>query len=85
MKLQTKFIAFTIVIHVVTIGLSFYIFRENKLLFFASEFFIIISMFLCLSLYNEMEQVLINIVKNALEAMDKMEDDGLTCFRIGFE
>ena len=58
MKLQTKFIAFTIVIHVVTIGLSFYIFRENKLLFIASEFFIIISMFLCLSLYNEMVQPL---------------------------
>ena len=44
MKLKTKFLAFIIVLHAVTIGLSFYIFRDNKLVFIASEFFILLSL-----------------------------------------
>lgn len=58
MKLQTKFIAFIIVIHAVTIGLSFYIFRDNKLVFIASEVFILLSLALSWSLYREMIQPL---------------------------
>ncbi len=54
MKLSTKFILFIIVIHAVTIALSFYIFRENKLLFIASEFFIMLSLLICWSLYDEL-------------------------------
>ena len=55
MKLQVKFI---IVIHAVAIGLSFYIFRDNKLLFIASELLIFISLALSWSLYREMIQPL---------------------------
>jgi nitrogen fixation/metabolism regulation signal transduction histidine kinase len=58
MKLQTKFIAFIVVIHAVTIGLSFYIFRANKLLFIGSEIFILISLMICWTLYNDMIQPL---------------------------
>lgn len=58
MKLQAKFIAFIVVIHAVTIGLSFYIFRDNKLVFIASEVFILLSLALSWSLYREMIQPL---------------------------
>ena len=58
MKLQTKFIAFIVVIHAVTIALSFYIFRANKLLFIGSEVFILISLLICWTLYNDMIQPL---------------------------
>ena len=58
LKIQTKFILFIIVIHSVTIALSFLIFKENKLLFIGSEVFIIISLFICWSLYSDLIQPL---------------------------
>ena len=58
MKLQVKFIAFIIIIHMVAIGLSFYIFRDNKLVFIASEVLILLSLALSWSLYREMIQPL---------------------------
>ena len=57
-KIQAKFILFIIVIHSVTIALSFLIFKENKLLFIGSEVFIIISLFICWSLYSDLIQPL---------------------------
>lgn len=57
-KIQTKFILFIIVIHCVTIGLSFLIFKENKLLFIGSEVFILLSLFISWSLYNDLIQPL---------------------------
>lgn len=54
MKLSTKFILFIIVIHSITVALSFYVFKENKVLFMVSEFFILISLAVCWSLYEEM-------------------------------
>lgn len=54
MKLSTKFILFIAIIHSVTIALSFYIFQQNKLLFIASEFFILLSLAVCGSLYLEL-------------------------------
>lgn len=57
-KIQAKFILFIVVIHSVTIALSFLIFKENKLLFIGSEVFIIISLFICWSLYSDLIQPL---------------------------
>ena len=54
MKLSTKFILFIAIIHSVTIALSFIIFQQNKLLFIASEFFILLSLAVCGSLYLEL-------------------------------
>jgi two-component system, NtrC family, nitrogen regulation sensor histidine kinase NtrY len=68
MKLSTKFILFIIVIHAVTIALSFYIFRENKLIFIASEFFILISLMICWSLYSELIAPL-NLLVTGIEAL----------------
>jgi two-component system, NtrC family, nitrogen regulation sensor histidine kinase NtrY len=68
MKLSTKFILFIIVIHAVTIALSFYIFRENKLIFIASEFFIVISLMICWSLYTELIAPL-NLLTTGIDAL----------------
>ena len=68
MRLSTKFIFFIFVIHAVTIALSFYIFRENKLLFIASEFFIIISLMICWSLYTELIAPL-NLLMTGIDAL----------------
>ena len=54
MTLRSKFIGFIIVIHAVAIGLSFYIFRENKLWFLVSELLILVSIALCWSLFNDL-------------------------------
>jgi len=70
MKLRTKFILFIIVIHALTIGLSYYVFRENKLLFIASEFFIIGSLAICWSLYKD----LIRPLKLLLRGIDAIRD-----------
>ncbi len=53
MSLRNKFILFIIVIHSVAVALSFFVFRENKLLFLAAEFFVLISLAICWSLYRE--------------------------------
>ncbi len=68
LKIQTKFIAFIIVIHSVTIALSFLIFKENKLLFIASEFFIILSLMICWSLYTELIAPL-NLLMTGIDAL----------------
>jgi two-component system nitrogen regulation sensor histidine kinase NtrY len=54
MKLSAKFILFIVIIHAVAIGLSFYIFQKNRIYFLVSEVFILISLAVCWSLYNEM-------------------------------
>ena len=70
MKLSTKFILFIIVIHAVAVTLSFYIFRENKLLFIASEFFILVSLAVSWSLYND----LIHPLKLLMRGIDAIRD-----------
>lgn len=58
MKLRTKFLLFIAFLHLVTLVLSFVIFRENKLLFIASEALIIVSIWLSWGLYKELIQPL---------------------------
>jgi nitrogen fixation/metabolism regulation signal transduction histidine kinase len=53
-KLSTKFILFILVFHSVAIGMSYFIFQENRLYFIASELLILVSLGLCWSLYNDM-------------------------------
>ena len=59
---------FIIVIHAVTIALSFYIFKDNKLIFIASEFFIIISLLISWSLYTELIAPL-NLLMTGIDAL----------------
>ncbi|RDB05176.1 sensor histidine kinase [Runella aurantiaca] len=68
MKLSTKFISFIVIIHLVAVGLSLYIFKKEPLFFIASEVFIMLSLFIAWQLYNEMIQPL-NLLMTGVEAI----------------
>lgn len=68
MKLRTKFISFIVIIHLVAVGLSLYIFKKEPLFFIASEVFILLSLFIAWQLYNEMIQPL-NLLMTGVEAI----------------
>lgn len=70
MKLNVKFILFIAVIHAVTIALSFYVFQKNKILFLVSEFFILMSLAISWSLYQE----LIRPLQLLLRGTDAIKD-----------
>jgi len=71
MKLSAKFILFIVVIHTVTITLSFFIFKENKLLFLVAEFFILLSLAISWSLYNELIRPLQLLLRGADAIKDR--------------
>jgi two-component system nitrogen regulation sensor histidine kinase NtrY len=54
MKLKIKFILVITLLHCVCLVLSFFIFRDNKLVFIGSEVLIILSAILSISLYNQL-------------------------------
>lgn len=58
MKLRTKFLLFVVIIHLVALVLSFFIFSNNKIFFIASEVLIIISVAICWQLYKQLLQPL---------------------------
>lgn len=72
MKLRTKYLFFVIIVHLVTLVLSFIIFRNNKILFIASEIFILISIIIVWQLYNELIQPLQTLVRG-LEAIKERD------------
>lgn len=70
MKLRTKYILFVAIIHVVTLVLTFIIFKNNKILFIASEVLVIISAIVSLQLYRE----LISPLKTLMRGVDAIRD-----------
>ncbi|MEJ7739219.1 MAG: ATP-binding protein [Chitinophagaceae bacterium] len=70
MKLRTKYIMFVTFLHGVALVLSFFIFKENKVLFIASEIVIIVSLVFSWQLYNELIQPL----KTLIQGADAMKD-----------
>ncbi|MBA4851394.1 PAS domain-containing protein [Emticicia sp. BO119] len=70
MKIRTKFLLFMVVIHSVMIGLSFYIFQENRIYFIVSEVFILLSVFIAWQLYHD----LIAPVRLLMTGVDAMRD-----------
>ncbi|GAA4320349.1 ATP-binding protein [Mucilaginibacter gynuensis] len=58
MKLRTKFILFVGIIHVLTLALTYYIFKENKTYFILAEVFVILSLVISWSLYRQLIQPL---------------------------
>lgn len=54
MKLKTKYILFLLIIHLTCLVMSYFIFKENKLIFLLTEVFIIISIIISLSLYKQL-------------------------------
>jgi len=71
MTLRTKYILFASTIHLVTLVLSFFIFRDNKLLFIASETLILFSLFLCWQLYRQLLQPLNTLLQGADAIRDR--------------
>lgn len=58
MRLKIKFILFVVMLHLVCLVLTYFIFESNKLIFMASELLIIISVFISLNLYRQLIQPL---------------------------
>src|ERR1700733_4974371 len=58
MKLRTKYILFVVILHGVALLLSYFVFCDQKVLFIASEIFIIISLVISWQLYIDLLQPL---------------------------
>ncbi|WP_341839384.1 sensor histidine kinase [Chitinophaga caseinilytica] len=71
MKLRTKFLLFVIVLHGVALTLSWFVFRENKWLFLASELFIFLSLWFSRSLYLQLLRPLKMLTQGAEALKDK--------------
>jgi two-component system, NtrC family, nitrogen regulation sensor histidine kinase NtrY len=70
MKLQTKYILFVSLLHLVALVLSWFIFKEDKIIFIASEALILVSAFISWQLYNEM----IAPLKTLMQGVEAIKD-----------
>jgi nitrogen fixation/metabolism regulation signal transduction histidine kinase len=71
MKLRTKFILFVVILHLVTLVLTYFIFKQNKILFIASEVLIILSMLIAINLYKQLIQPLQLLMQGAEAIRDR--------------
>jgi len=70
MKLRTKYILFVGILHLLTLVLTFFIFKEDKVLFIGAELLILVSVFLSWQLYQQLIQPL----KTLLQGTDAIRD-----------
>ena len=71
MRLQTKYLLFVITLHLITLVLSYFIFQANKLLFIASEIFILLSAVLAWKLYRQLIRPLQTLVRGVEAIKDR--------------
>ncbi len=71
MKLRSKYILFVVILNMVALLLSYFVFRENKILFIVSEVFIIISIVISWQLYNELIQPLKLLIRGTDAIKDR--------------
>ena len=71
MTLRSKFLLFVLILHLVTLVLSYFIFQD-KVLFIASEILILISIYLCWQLYKGMIRPLQTLM-SGVEAMKNQD------------
>lgn len=71
MRLKTKYLLFVVIIHLVGLGLSYFIFQDNKILFIVSEVFIIISIAISWQLYLQLIQPLRSLMQGVQAIKDK--------------
>lgn len=74
MKLRTKYLLFVVMLHLLALVLSFYIFRENRVLFIISEAVIILSVGIAWSLYRQLVQPL----KTLMTGLNAIRDQDYT-------
>ncbi len=70
MKLRTKYVLFVVIVHLVTLVLSYYIFRVNNIFFIVSEVFVIISIVIAWQLYVQLLQPL----KTLMQGVEAIKD-----------
>lgn len=70
MKLRTKFLLFVIILHLITLVLTWFIFDQNRVFFIASEVFVIISILIAWNLYLQLIQPL----KSLMQGVDAIKD-----------
>jgi nitrogen fixation/metabolism regulation signal transduction histidine kinase len=71
MRLRTKFLLFVIILHGVTLVLSYFIFRDHILLFIASEALVLVSLLIAWQLYKEMIRPLQTLMSGVEAMKDK--------------
>jgi two-component system, NtrC family, nitrogen regulation sensor histidine kinase NtrY len=71
MKLRTKYIVFVTILHVVTLVLAYYVFEDNKALFFASEALILVSLVFAWQLFNQLLQPLQTLMRGVQAIKDR--------------
>jgi two-component system nitrogen regulation sensor histidine kinase NtrY len=70
MKLRIKYLLFVIILHLVALVLTYFIFEQNKIYFIVSEVFIIISLIISWTLYRQLIQPL----KSLMQGVDAIRD-----------
>lgn len=70
MKLRIKYLLFVVILHLVTLVLTYFIFQENKILFLVAEVFIIVSIIIAWNLYRQLIQPL----KSLMAGLDAIRD-----------
>jgi nitrogen fixation/metabolism regulation signal transduction histidine kinase len=70
MKMRTKYILFVVIVHLVALVLSYFVFEGNKVLFIVTEVFILLSILLSWQLYNQLIQPL----KLLMQGTDAIRD-----------
>jgi two-component system nitrogen regulation sensor histidine kinase NtrY len=71
MKLRTRYILFVVILHGIALLLSYFVFREWKAIFIASEAVILFSIILSWRLYNELLQPLELLVRGKEAIRDR--------------
>jgi nitrogen fixation/metabolism regulation signal transduction histidine kinase len=74
MKLRTKYLLFVITLHLITLVLSYFILKDNSLLFILSEVFILLSALLAFQLYKQLIQPL----KTLMSGVEAIKDRDFT-------
>jgi two-component system nitrogen regulation sensor histidine kinase NtrY len=70
MKLRTKYLLFVIILHLIALVLTWFIFEQNRIYFIISEIFIIISIIISWNLYLQ----LIKPLKSLMQGVDAIKD-----------
>ncbi|SCW42330.1 PAS domain-containing sensor histidine kinase [Mucilaginibacter sp. NFR10] len=71
MKLRTKYILFVVILHLLTLVLTYFIFNDNKIYFIISEVVVIISSVIAVQLYRQLIQPLKMLMQGVEAIKDK--------------
>ena len=70
MKLRIKYLLFVIILHLIALVLTYFIFETNKIYFIVSEVFVILSIVISWNLYRQLIQPL----KSLMQGVDAIKD-----------